>query len=64
MSLSDIYYYFIAFSMMAGVKIASALHLNIDQKPNERIYIGFGSPDLKYSYEEDERSALRINRES
>jgi hypothetical protein len=55
MSLSDIYYYFIAFSMMAGVKIASALHLNIDQKPNERIYIGFGSPNLEDSYKEKEK---------
>ena len=64
MGLRDIYYYSIAFAMIAGVLIASLLHLNIDQKANGRIYIGFGSPDLGYSYEDDERSALHINRES
>ena len=47
MRLSDIYYYSIAIAMMAGVQIAYALHINIDQKPNGRIYIGFGSPDLE-----------------
>lgn len=64
MSFRAIYYYSIAFAMIADVLIASLLHLNIDQKANGRIYIGFGSPNFEHSYEEDERSALHINREN
>jgi len=45
MGLRDIYYYFIAFAMMAGVIIAYLLNLNIDQKPNGRICVRFGTAD-------------------
>jgi len=45
MGLRDIYYYSIAFAMMAGVLIADMLNLNIDQKPNGRICVKFGSSD-------------------
>ena len=45
MGLSDIYYYFIAFAMMAGVIIAYLLNLDIDQKPNGRICVRFGNAD-------------------
>jgi len=43
MGLRDIYYYSIAFAMMAGVIIAYLLNLDIDQKPNGRISIRFGT---------------------
>ena len=45
MGLRDIYYSFIAFAMMAGVIIAYFLNLDIDQKPNGRICVRFGSSD-------------------
>jgi hypothetical protein len=45
MGLRDIYYYFIAFAMMAGVIIAYLLNLDIDQKPNGRICVRFGTLD-------------------
>lgn len=45
MGLSDIYYYFIAFAMMVGVIIAYLLNLDIDQKPNGRICVRFGTSD-------------------
>ena len=44
MTLRDIYYYFVALAMMAGVRIADLLNLDIDQKPNGRISI---SSDLQ-----------------
>lgn len=43
MGLRDIYYYSIAFAMMAGVIIAYLLNLDIDQKPNGRICVRFGT---------------------
>lgn len=46
MTLSDIYYYFIARAMMAGVQIADLFNLNIDQNPNGRISISFGASDF------------------
>lgn len=39
MTLRDIYYYFVAFAIMAGVLIADLLNLDIDQKPNGRICV-------------------------
>jgi hypothetical protein len=45
MGLRDIYYYFIAFAMMAGVIIAHLLNLDIDQKPNGRICVRLGYSD-------------------
>ncbi len=45
MELRDIYYYSIAFAMMAGVLIADMFGLDIDQKPNGRICVRFGSSD-------------------
>jgi hypothetical protein len=45
LGLSDIYYYFIAFAMMAGVIIAYLLNLDTDQKPNGIIYVRFGTSD-------------------
>jgi hypothetical protein len=38
MGLKYIYYYFIAFAMMAGVMIAYVLKPDIDQGPNGRIF--------------------------
>ena len=46
MALSDIYYYFVARAMMAGVQIADLFNLNIDQNPNGRISISFGASDF------------------
>lgn len=43
MGLRDIYYYSIVFAMMAGVVVAYFLNLDIDQKPNGRICVRFGS---------------------
>jgi len=45
MGLRDIYYYSIAFAMMAGVIVAYFLNLDIDQKPNGRICVRFGASD-------------------
>ncbi|MDW5549200.1 hypothetical protein [Methanosarcina sp.] len=45
MGLRDIYYYSIAFAMMAGVIIAYLLNLDIDQKPNGRICVRFRTSD-------------------
>ena len=45
MGLRDIYYYSIAFAMMAGVIVAYFLNLDIDQKPNGKICVRFGSSD-------------------
>jgi len=45
MSLRDIYYYFIAFAMMACVLIADLLNLDIDLKPNGKIFVRFGIAD-------------------
>lgn len=45
MGLRDVYYYFIAFAMMAGVIVAYLLNLDIDQKSNGRICIRFGTLD-------------------
>lgn len=42
MGLRDIYYYFIAFAMMAGVLIADLLNLDIDQKSNGKFVLGMG----------------------
>jgi hypothetical protein len=39
MGLKDIYYYFIAFAMMAAAMIAYVLKLDIDQGPNGRISV-------------------------
>lgn len=41
MTLSAIYYYFIARAMMTGVQIADLFNLNIDQNSNGRISISF-----------------------
>jgi hypothetical protein len=46
MILKDIYYYLIAFAMMAGVLIAYVLNLDIDQGSNGRISVSFGSSNL------------------
>jgi len=40
MDLRDIYYYFIAFAMMAGVIISYLLNLDIDQKPHGEFVSG------------------------
>ncbi|MDW5549211.1 hypothetical protein [Methanosarcina sp.] len=45
MGLRDVYYYSIAFAMMAGVIIAYLLNLDIDQKPNGRICVRSGFSD-------------------
>jgi hypothetical protein len=45
MGLRDIYYYSIAFAMMAGVIVSYLLNLDIDQKPNGRICVRFGTLD-------------------
>mgnify|MGYP000975255992 CR=1 FL=1 len=42
MGLRDIYYYFVAFTMMAGVIIAYLLNLDIDQKPMGEFMSGLG----------------------
>lgn len=46
MSPKDIYYFCIAFAMMAGVLIASVLKLDIDQEPNGRISFNFKSSNF------------------
>lgn len=43
MNLTDIYYYCISIAMITGVRIASALNLNIDQNSNGRLCIKFWS---------------------
>ena len=43
MDLSTIYYYCISIAMIAGVRIASALNLNIDQNSDGRLFISFQS---------------------
>jgi len=40
MALCDIYYYFVALAMIAGVIIAYVLRLDIDQGPHGRIRFG------------------------
>jgi len=40
-----IYYYSIAFAMMAGVIVAYLLNLDIDQKSNGRICVKFRTTD-------------------
>ena len=56
MALRDVYYYFIAFAMMAGVLIANLLNLDIDQKPNGSISISFGSSKFLYNKEVNNKS--------
>jgi hypothetical protein len=43
MNLSEIYYYCVSIAMIAGVKIASALNLSIDQNSKGRLCIRFKS---------------------
>lgn len=50
MGLRAIYYYFIVFAMMAGVIVAYFLNLDIDQKPDGRICVRFGSSDGLFMY--------------
>jgi hypothetical protein len=45
MNLSEIYYYCVSIAMIAGVQIASALNLNIDQNSDGRLSISFQSSD-------------------
>lgn len=45
MGLRDVYYYFIAFAMMAGVLIADMLNLDIDQKSDGKICMKFRTAD-------------------
>jgi len=46
MDLSGIYYYFVSITMIAGVQIASALNLNIDQNSSGRLSINFQSHQI------------------
>lgn len=52
MGLKDIYYYFIAFAMMAGVLIAYALNLDIDQGSHGRISIRLGPSNFLFKLHE------------
>ena len=45
MNLSEIYYYCVSIAMIAGVQIASALNLNIDQNSDGRLSISFHASD-------------------
>lgn len=50
MDMRGIYYYCVSIAMIAGVQIASALNLKIDQNSNGRLFISFQSSDpLKVS---------------
>ena len=61
MKLSDIFYYFIAFSMMAGVQIALLLDINLDQKPNGGISISFGP---SYFFSKAHREVMKEHSEN
>ena len=58
MNLSGIYYYCVAIAMIAGVKIASALNLNVDQNSDGRLSISLHSSDSPRVHKKEHSSRL------